>query len=112
MLSSSAGATGREVNIDAVSDPTVDPLLPGGRFLTAVARSGAGTEASTRHVGALARQIGGEGGVEVAAVTAAFESFNRVVDGTGLPVGRASRQQQASVIERLRLDRFPHAAHL
>ena len=112
MLSWSADRTGREVNIDAVADPTVDPGVPGGRFLTALARAGSGTYAGPMHVTALAREIGGAAAVDAAAVTAAFESFNRVVDGTGLPVGRAGRQQLGWAIDRLDLDGFPHADHV
>lgn len=112
MLSWSAEQTGRTVDVRAVADPTVDPLVPGGRFLTAVARAGAGVETSPVPVAALGHEIGGAAAVDVAAVTAAFESFNRVVDGTGLPVGRARVQALADVIEELGLGGFPHADHL
>ncbi len=112
MLSSSAEITGRTVDIRAVAHPTVDPRVPGGRFLTAVARAGTGTESDPSRVAALGHEIGGAAAVDIAAVTAAFESFNRVVDGTGLPVGRARLQEMAGVIDQLGLGEFPHSAHV
>lgn len=37
--------------------------------------------------------------------------MNRVVDATGLPIGRKRREDNAALIATLGLDDFPHAQH-
>lgn len=110
MLRSSATTTEREIDIRAVSEADIDPLVPGGTALTALGRGATGTDVSTDLVDTLAAEIGAEQAVDAAGVAAAFEYLNRIVDGSGLPVGKGSRRQLADVIETLRLDKFPHAS--
>ena len=111
MLSSSASETGRQIDIGGIADPQVDPGVPGGRQLTALGRGAAGIEISTDLVDAVAQEIGAAAAVDAAAAVAAgFEYLNRIVDGSGLPVGKASRAQLAATIETLGLNSFPHAA--
>ena len=110
MLSSSASETGRQIDIGGIADPQVDPGVPGGRQLTALGRGAAGIEVSTDLVDAVAQEIGAAAAVDAAAVAAGFEYLNRIVDGSGLPVGKASRAQLADTIELLGLNTFPHAA--
>lgn len=110
MLSSSASETGRQIDIGGIADPQVDPGVPGGRQLTALGRGAAGIEISTDLVDAVAQEIGAAAAVDAAAVAAGFEYLNRIVDGSGLPVGKASRAQLAATIETLGLNSFPHAA--
>lgn len=111
MLRWSARETNREVELRAIADPEVDPLVAGGRELAALARAAVGTEPEPDPLRALAAVVGGRTATDAAAVAAAFESFNRVVDGTGLPVGKGARKRAADIIELLGLDRFPHAEH-
>ena len=110
MLSSSASETGRKIDIGGIADPQVDPGVPGGHQLTALGRGAAGIEVSTNLVDAVAAEIGAGAAVDAAAVAAGFEYLNRIVDGSGLPVGKASRIQLADTIESLGLNSFPHAA--
>ena len=58
---------------------------------------------------AVAEIIGPAAALDAAAVAANFQLMNRVVDATGLSVGRHAQQMQRDTIELLGLDRFPHA---
>lgn len=111
MLRWSAEETGRTVALRAVADPAIDPRVPGGGELAAVARAGVGARSDPEPVMRAADVLGGQAAIDAAAVAAAFESFNRVVDGTGLPVSRGARTNEADIIELLDLERFPHAGH-
>lgn len=112
MLSWSAETTGRAVDLAAVNDPNVDPLLAAGDALAAVGRLGATiTTPDASAVGRVADQLGDQAAADAAAVAAAFEGLNRIVDGVGLPVSRARRRDDADLIEALGLGSFPHASH-
>ena len=112
MLRWSAETTGREVELTAVSDPDVESRLEGGRALAGVGRLGATiTVPDASAVELVAADLGSEAAADAAAVAAAFEGLNRIVDGVGLPVSRARRRDDAELITRLGLDRFPHASH-
>ena len=81
MLRWSAQTTGREVELAAVGDPNVDSLLEGGRALATLGRLGSTITAPDP--GALelvADQLGPEAAADAAAVAAAFEGLNRIVD--------------------------------
>ena len=95
-----------------MGDPNVDSLLEGGRALATLGRLGSTITAPDP--GALelvADQLGPEAAADAAAVAAAFEGLNRIVDGVGLPVNRARKRDDAELIEALGLDSFPHASH-
>jgi len=109
MLRWSAENTERQVDLRAIADPTIDAGLPGSMPLARLARESLGRVPDPAPTLAVADAIGARAAVDAAAVAAAFELFNRVVDGTGLPVGTASRRNQAEDIEVLGLGRFPHA---
>ena len=112
MLRWSAESTGREVDLAAVSDPSVRSRLPAGEALVAVGRLGSTiTEPDATAVELVAAELGGEAAADAAAVASAFEGLNRIVDGVGLPVGRASKRDNADIIESLGLEAFPHASH-
>ncbi len=111
MLSWSATETGRTVDVGGVADPNIDPGVPGGRSLTALGRGAVDVTISTQLVDAVADEIGVEAAVDAAAVAGGFEYFNRIVDGSGLRVGKAARRLQADAIETLKLDTFSHAAY-
>ena len=111
MLSWSAEETNRTIDLAAIVDSGVELGIPGGRELIAIARAAAGKAVDSAPIEALAQVVGPEPAVRAAAVAGAFELYNRIVDATGLPVGRASRAQSADTIEVLGLDAFPHARH-
>ena len=111
MLSWSSEINQQPVDIRAVTDGTVDPLLPGGLALlnlvdAVLARSTPDIKAAGDAVGA---ELGWAGLVDAAAVIGNFQMMNRVADGTGMPTGRGSRTRNAALIELLGLDRFDHA---
>ncbi|MDH3247821.1 MAG: hypothetical protein OEQ47_02605 [Acidimicrobiia bacterium] len=111
MLRWSAESTGREVELIAVCDPEADSKLVAGRALAAAGRLGSAiTAPDASAVELVASELGDGAAVDAAAVAAAFEGLNRIVDGVGLPVSRASRRDDADIIESLGLDQFPHAA--
>lgn len=109
MLSWSIEQTNAHVELKAVTDRSVDPLLPGGiellDFVDAVL-AGRGIEAAR---GAVVSRLGEEAAVDAAAVTGNFEMMNRIADGVGMPVGAGTRRRMAAVITDLGLDTFPHA---
>jgi len=109
MLRWSAEETNRTVDLRGIVDPSVDPGMPGGRQLVALARSAAQQVPDPSLAEALARELGPGAAVDAAAVASAFELYNRVVDATGLPIGRAYRRQMADVIDLLGLEMMPHA---
>ncbi len=111
MLSWSAHETGRTVNLAGIVDPTIDPGIRGGRELVVLARAVTATVPDRRPLDAVARAIRLPAAIDAAAVAANFEIMNRVVDATGLPIGRQRRADNADLISMLGLDRFPHADH-
>jgi hypothetical protein len=111
MLSWSSEINQMPVDVRAITDPAVDPLIPGGvallRLVDAVlARSTDDIEAAGD---AVRSEVGEAGLVDAAAVIGNFQMMNRVADGTGMPTGRGSRVRHAELIELLGLDRFDHA---
>lgn len=110
MLSWSSKINQIPVNVRAITDSSLDPLIPGGdallRFVDAVlARSTVGIGAAVTVVMA---ELGQAGLVDAAAVIGNFQMMNRVADGTGMPVGAGSRRRHADLIDQLGLDRFDH----
>ena len=110
MLSWSSETTNTLVDVRAVTDPTVDPLIPGGvallRYADAVVAQ------STEEIRTTGETLGGDLGpaglVDAAAVVGNFQMMNRVADGTGIPVDRGMRIRNAELIELLDLDRLDH----
>lgn len=112
MLRWSAETTGRVVELSAVSDPNIDPRLEAGRELADLGRVGSTiTSPDAGAAESVADRLGPEAAADAAAVAAAFEGLNRIVDGVGLPVNRARKRDDAALIEALGLDSFPHASH-
>lgn len=95
----------------AVVDPSVDSGVPGGRALVALGRAVNRVEPDRTELDAVTVELGLEAAVDAAAVAANFQIMNRVVDATGLPIGRRRREDNAELIAALGLDRFPHATH-
>lgn len=111
MLSWSALETGRPVNLTGIVDPAIDPQVPGGAGLVSLGRAIATTIPDRAPLDAVATAIGLSAAIDAAAVAANFQVMNRVVDATGLPIGRHRREESAELIAALGLDRFPHADH-
>lgn len=111
MLSWSAHETSRPANIAGLVDPSVDPGPPGGRALVALGRRVATTAVDRRALEDTAAVIGLAAAIDAAAVAANFQIMNRVVDATGLPIGRKRREDNAALITTLGLDDFPQAQH-
>lgn len=112
MLRWSAETTGRTVDIGAVGDAEIDPRVEAGFALSSLGRAGASlVEPDSAAAERVAAELGPAAASDAAAVAAAFEGLNRIVDGVGLPVGRGSRRDDADIIEALGLGRFPHAHH-
>lgn len=107
MLRWSAQTTDTPVDLRAVVDSRVDPLLPAGRELVAFVDSVlAEPEPAAAH--AVSEKQGEPALVAAAWVIANFQMMNIVADATGMPAGRGSRLRNAELIEELRLDRFDH----
>lgn len=111
MLSWSANETGRTANLAAIVDPGIDPGVPGGAALVALGKAVATPSPDRRPLDAVADIIGVPAAIDAAAVAANFQIMNRVVDATGLPIGRHRREENSELIATLGLDRFPHAGH-
>lgn len=111
MLSSSAEETGRVIDYSGIVDRSRDPGIAGGVELVALGRAAVGVAVDTAPAHAVAEVIGPDAAVRAAAVAGAFELYNRIVDATGLPVGRVQREALADIIETLGLHAFPHAGH-
>lgn len=110
MLRWSAQTTNRHFDLRAIVKPSIDPLIPGGRALIGLGRSAAAiTEPDATAVERVASELGGQAATDAAAVATAFEGLNRIVDGVGLPVSKASRRDRGDLIELLGLEGFPHA---
>lgn len=107
MLSWSAQTTNVPVDLRAVVDPRVDPLLPAGRELVAFADSVL-AEPNPAAARTLREAHGEQALVFAASVIANFQMMNTVADATGMPVGKGSRIKNADLIEELGLDRFDH----
>ena len=110
MLSWSSEITNTPVDLRAITDPCVDPLMPGGVALVGyvdavLSQSVEGIAKASEKVGA---ELGGAGLVDAAGVIGNYQMMNRVADATGVPVGRASRARNAELIDSLGLDRFDH----
>jgi len=111
MLSSSATETGRSLDLRAIVDDAVDSGIVAGRALIDLARECTQTSPDRTALDAVSALIGRAAAVDAAAVSANFQIMNRVVDATGLPIGKKRRSDAADMIADLDLDSFPHAAH-
>lgn len=99
------------LDVAAVVDDARDVGIAGGRELIALARASTQVVADRSALDAVAEQIGMPAALDAVAVAANFQIMNRVVDATGLPIGRKHRANATEIIEALGLDAFPHAAH-
>lgn len=107
MLRWSAQTTNTPVDLRAVVDPRVDPLLPAGRELVAFVDSVL-TVSDPTAAHALGKAQDEQALVAAASVIANFQMMNTVADATGMPVGKGSRLRNVDLIEELGLGRFDH----
>jgi hypothetical protein len=108
MLSWSAENTGRSWDPRSVTDPTVDPLLEGGRELVAFvdAAHGSDPEALAAARTALRQALGDSATVDAAAVIGNFNQMNRLADATGMPVGPGSMRHTEELRAAAGIKRF------
>lgn len=85
--------------------------LPGARELVRLGFAARHPRVDRVRFDAVAGAIGVPAAVDAAAVVANFQIMNRVVDATGLPIGRRRRELARPLIETLELQDFPHAQH-
>lgn len=111
MLRWSAEETNRPIDFGAIVDVSTPLGIDGGAELVSLGAATVGVAADASHTQRLAEVVGEAAAVRAAAVAGAFELYNRIVDATGLPVGRAQRETLRDVIDTLGLDGFPHAGH-
>ena len=110
MLRASIAATSQTVDLRSITDRSVDPLLPGGSGLLALADAVLlGTPPAAAARDGVIAALGPEGLVDAAGVIGTFEMMNRIADATGMPVGRGSLERTADLRRELGLDRLRHA---
>jgi hypothetical protein len=90
MLRESATAQGQEVNVLAITQPMLDPLIPFGRELSAFVDAIVMLDFDELPIARRRLfEVAGPGAVtRAAAVCAGFEGTNRVVDAIGVPVNK------------------------
>ncbi len=108
MLSSSAIAYGYDLDVAAISDPSVPIGIPGGQellfFVDAVmTRTPNDLEGAQS---AIINVLGPESLVDAAAVLGNFEMMNRVAEGSGIPVSVQAIERLSDTIEKLGLNSF------
>jgi hypothetical protein len=112
MLRWSAESTGRDIDLAAIIDPGARVGVAGGAELAALGRAAVGTAVDTAPTAAVAAVVGDRSAVRAAAVAGAFELYNRIVDGTGLPTPKQQRESLGDIVAALRLGSFPHSRHV
>ncbi len=108
MLSWSADSLGIEWNPRSVTDPSVDPLLEGGRELVAFVDAAHSDDegALAAALTALRERLGDEATVDAAAVLGNFNQMNRLADATGMPVGPGSMRRSEELRAATGIARF------
>lgn len=108
MLSWSAQNMGIAWDPRSITDPSVDPLLAGGRELVAFVDAAHGSDdevlASAR--AELRAALGDAATVEAAAVLGNFNQMNRLADATGMPVGPGSMRHSEELRAATGIKRF------
>ena len=93
MLRASSLSAGEQLDLRAITDRAVDPLIEGGTallaFVTALVRNDTrGLDAARDDLRATA---GAAAVVRASAVAGNFQMMNRLVDATGVPIGASMR---------------------
>ena len=111
MLSWSATERDQEVDLRGLIDPGIDSGIDGGAELAAVGLAAGATAPSGGPVRRVADVLSPHAAFKAASVAGAFEILNRIVDATGLPVGRRQVESLEWIVVALGLAGFPHAGH-
>ena len=110
MLRASAEVTTTPLDARAITDRTVDPLLPAGvtllDFVDAVLTGDGPSQESARS--AVLDALGPTGLVDAAGVIGNFEMMNRIADATGMPVGKGTLKRTAEWRDLIGINRFNH----
>jgi len=110
LLRESAAANRIPVALAAVTDPAIDPQLPGGAelvaFTDAVLTGSDDAVAGTRS--AVVARLGPDRMVEAAAVCACLQMMNRTTLAAGVPLSRARLAHTAAMRRDAGLDVFAH----
>ncbi len=111
MLRASIEMIGAEIDIRAITDPSVDSLVDGGalllEFVDAVAAGDEGARGPA--AAALASGLGDAALVDAAGAIGTFAMMNRIADATGMPVGKGTLQQSEEFRALTGVDRFRHS---
>ncbi len=108
MLSSSAIAYGYDLDVAAISDPSVPIGIPGGQellFFVDAVMTGTPNDLEGAQ-SAIINVLGPESLVDAAAVLGNFEMMNRVAEGSGIPVSVQAIERLSDTIEKLGLNSF------
>jgi hypothetical protein len=108
-LSSSAKKSGIEVDFRSIIDSGVDPGIPGGRELIALAHTATLTTPDYSTVQAVADTVGPSAAVTAVEIAGAFGMINRVMDATGSPVAARRLELARPVLGLLGAMEFPNA---
>ena len=113
MLRASIEATNGSLDPRAITDPEVDPLVPGGSALVAFVDAALSddAEAVVSARDKLQAELGPAALVDAAGVLGNFEMMNRIADATGTPVGKGALARTAEWRKAIGIDRlFPEHA--
>jgi len=110
MLRESAIASGRSVDIRAITNPSIPSLLEGGAELMELTTAAVRRDSvrTGRARAAVLTKLGPEALVDAAGTIGNFEMMNRVANATGMPVGKGSTRSNADIIEALDIARMEH----
>jgi hypothetical protein len=108
MLSWSAQSTGVTWDPRSVTDPTVDPLIAGGRELVTFvdAVHGSDDDALVTARAALRDSLGDAASIDAAGVIGNYNQMNRLADATGVPVGPGFMNRTAELRAATGIERF------
>lgn len=108
MLRASVEASGGHLDARAITNPSIDPGIAGGRALVAFVDAFSARQELDLRRNEVQSALGPAGLVDAAGVIANFEMMNRVAEGTGIPVGKGSLARTESWRAALGLDVFRH----
>lgn len=110
MLRASVEAMGGKVDVRAITDPSVDPLVEGGLALIGFVDAVLGGQETARAISAetIRSTLGPGGLVDAAGVIGTFSMMNRIADATGMPVGRGAIERTEDLRRLTGIDRFRH----
>ena len=110
MLRASVEAMGARVDVRAITDSSVDPLVEGGTALVGFVDAVLAGDDLARSITAEAIRstLGPAGLVDAAGVIGTFSMMNRIADATGIPVGRGAIERTEDLRRRTGIDRFRH----